>query len=59
MLFFKLIDVTIGNRVSAEAELGGLDIPEMGMLAYPDFALSRASGKKRPMVRADQASVLA
>jgi ammonium transporter, Amt family len=38
-LVFKLIDVIIGNRVSPEAELGGLDIPETGVLAYPDFAV--------------------
>ena len=37
--FFKLVDVTIGNRVSAEVEIEGLDIPEMGALAYPDFVL--------------------
>jgi Amt family ammonium transporter len=36
---FKIIEVFIGNRVSPEAELGGLDIPETGVLAYPDFAL--------------------
>ena len=29
----------MGNRVSAEVELEGLDIPEMGALAYPDFVL--------------------
>ena len=38
-LFFKLVEVTMGNRVSAETELEGLDIPEMGTLAYPDFVL--------------------
>ncbi len=38
-LFFKLVDVTMGNRVSAETEMEGLDIPEMGALAYPDFVL--------------------
>jgi Amt family ammonium transporter len=37
--FFKLVDALIGNRVSAEVELEGLDIPEMGVLGYPDFAL--------------------
>jgi Amt family ammonium transporter len=37
--FFKLVDVLIGNRVSADVELEGLDIPEMGALAYPDFVL--------------------
>jgi len=38
-VFFKVVDVVMGNRVSAEAELEGLDIPEMGALAYPDFVL--------------------
>ena len=37
--FFKVIEATMGNRVSAEAEIEGLDIPEMGALAYPDFVL--------------------
>jgi Amt family ammonium transporter len=37
--FFKIVDAVMGNRVSAEAELEGLDIPEMGALAYPDFVL--------------------
>jgi hypothetical protein len=31
--------VLMGNRVSAAVELEGLDIPEMGALAYPDFVL--------------------
>ncbi|HEV8316014.1 MAG TPA: ammonium transporter [Vicinamibacterales bacterium] len=38
-LFFKLVDLLMGNRVSAETELEGLDIPEMGALAYPEFVL--------------------
>jgi Amt family ammonium transporter len=37
--FFKVVDAIMGNRVSAEAELEGLDIPEMGAMAYPDFVL--------------------
>jgi Amt family ammonium transporter len=37
--FFKIVDALMGNRVSAEAELEGLDIPEMGASAYPDFVL--------------------
>jgi Amt family ammonium transporter len=37
--FFKLVEVTMGNRVSAEAELEGLDVPEMGILGYPDFVI--------------------
>jgi Amt family ammonium transporter len=34
-----LIGKLVGNRVSNEDELGGLDIPEMGVLAYPDDAI--------------------
>jgi ammonia channel protein AmtB len=30
--------ITKGHRVSAEAEELGLDLPEMGALAYPDTA---------------------
>jgi Amt family ammonium transporter len=33
--FFKLVDVLMGNRVSAETEIEGLDMPEMGVLGYP------------------------
>ncbi len=31
-----IIGKMVGNRVSAEDELQGIDIPEMGILAYPD-----------------------
>jgi Amt family ammonium transporter len=34
-----VMDVIIGQRVSAEDELEGLDIPEMGALCYPEFVL--------------------
>jgi Amt family ammonium transporter len=40
-LFFKLLDKVWGLRVSPEIELEGLDIPEMGVLAYPDSPLIR------------------
>jgi Amt family ammonium transporter len=36
-LTFKLMDKVFGIRVSPEEELQGLDIPEHGMPAYPDF----------------------
>lgn len=36
-LLFKLIDVTMGLRVSKEEELEGLDATEHGGNAYPDF----------------------
>jgi ammonium transporter, Amt family len=39
--FFKICEKTIGMRTTAEAELIGLDIPEMGAYAYPkDFPLT-------------------
>ena len=31
------IDFFVGQRVGAKAELDGLDLPEMGALAYPEF----------------------
>ncbi len=38
-LFIKLLDKIMGIRVPKEAEVGGLDIPEMGAYAYPSFQL--------------------
>jgi Amt family ammonium transporter len=32
-----VLEYVIGHRVSAETELNGLDIPEMGQLGYPEF----------------------
>ena len=34
-----IIDMVVGQRVGSKAELEGLDIPEMGALCYPEFAL--------------------
>jgi Amt family ammonium transporter len=34
-----VIDWVVGQRVSAKAELEGLDIPEMGALGYPEFVI--------------------
>lgn len=36
------IEFFIGHRVSAETELAGLDIPEMGQLGYPEFVFVSA-----------------
>jgi Amt family ammonium transporter len=33
------IDAVVGQRVTAAVELDGLDLPEMGALAYPEFEL--------------------
>ena len=43
-VFFKVLDKIIGNRVSAEVELQGLDLPEMGALAYPEFQSAPGTG---------------
>jgi Amt family ammonium transporter len=34
-----VVDIVIGQRVSAHSELEGLDLPEMGALGYPEFQL--------------------
>ena len=38
-VYFKVADKVLGNRVSAEEEIEGLDLGEVGVLAYPDFTL--------------------
>ncbi len=43
-ILFKLIDKTIGLRVSPEEELEGLDLAEHGGNAYPDFEVSSYGG---------------
>jgi len=42
-IVFKLIDATIGLRVSREEELRGLDIGEHGMEAYAGFQIFTTS----------------
>ncbi len=32
-----VLDVILGQRVSADSEVEGLDLPEMGQLGYPEF----------------------
>lgn len=43
-VFFKVQSKTTGLRSSEADELAGLDVTEMGVLAYPDFAGSGAMG---------------
>src|SRR4051794_19960673 len=35
--FFTILNKTIGMRSDRDAEIAGLDMPEMGAMAYPDF----------------------
>ena len=34
-----VLDILVGQRVSAATEVAGLDLPEMGQLGYPEFVL--------------------
>ena len=36
-IFFKVMDATMGMRVSPEVEMEGLDVPEMGAHGYPEI----------------------
>jgi Amt family ammonium transporter len=47
-VFNFLVDKIIGQRVSAESELEGLDVPEMGAVGYPEFVL-RPQHEKIPL----------
>ena len=38
-VFNLIVDYFVGQRVSPQSELEGLDIPEMGALGYPEFVL--------------------
>jgi ammonium transporter, Amt family len=40
---FKLIGIVVGNRVKPEDELEGLDIPEMGVIAYSGIKMDKNS----------------
>jgi Amt family ammonium transporter len=43
IVFFSILKRTIGMRSDEEAEISGLDLPEMGALAYPDFLEAQGS----------------
>jgi ammonium transporter, Amt family len=47
LVFFKILDMIIGMRVSPEVEQEGLDLDETGVLAYPYFSLTNAYGVAR------------
>jgi Amt family ammonium transporter len=43
LIFAIVVDLLVGQRTSARSELEGLDLPEMGSLAYPEFELKSSS----------------
>jgi ammonium transporter len=45
---FKIADLLVGNRVSHETELEGLDIPEMGVAGYNGFDMDKVSETLHP-----------
>jgi ammonium transporter, Amt family len=47
-LFNIFVDHFIGQRVSPQSELEGLDLPEMGALGYPEFVL-KSFGQTSPV----------
>jgi len=40
-----IVDLCVGQRVGAKAELEGLDMPEMGALGYPEFELKASAAR--------------
>jgi Amt family ammonium transporter len=46
--WFKISNLITPIRVSAATETAGLDIPEMGALGYPDFAVQTPATEKAP-----------
>ncbi|HVM62426.1 MAG TPA: ammonium transporter [Verrucomicrobiae bacterium] len=52
-IFLKTLDWFIPMRVPPEVELEGLDIPETGLISYPDFQIisSHTTGFSTPMPR--------
>ena len=43
IIVYKIVDSIVGNRVSAETEIEGLDIPEMGCLGYNGVVADKAA----------------
>ena len=45
---FKIADAIVGNRVSLDTEIEGLDIPEMGVLGYSGVVLDKMAETPNP-----------
>jgi ammonium transporter, Amt family len=45
---YKLIEVTVGNRINPVAEVDGLDIPEMGVVGYAGVKMDKFSETPLP-----------
>ncbi len=43
LIVYKIIEVMVGNRVSVEVEIEGLDLPEMGVAGYAGMVMDKQS----------------
>jgi Amt family ammonium transporter len=43
IIVYKIAEVTVGNRVSLEVEIEGLDVPEMGVPGYAGMVMDKQS----------------
>jgi Amt family ammonium transporter len=43
IVVYKVIEMIVGNRVSPEVEMEGLDVPEMGCVGYCGMVMDKAS----------------
>jgi Amt family ammonium transporter len=50
-IVYQIAEVLVGNRVSQEVEIEGLDIPEMGVPGYSGIVMDKQS--ETPMLRGD------
>jgi Amt family ammonium transporter len=55
IIFWAIGKVTGGNRVPAEVEISGLDIPEMGLPGYPEWGPAAAVPEQFPVHTPDKA----
>jgi Amt family ammonium transporter len=58
LLWFKVSNMIVPLRSKAEHEIQGLDLPEMGAEAYPDYALTDGSSPSEAQVAGGGEAVL-
>jgi len=49
IVVYKIAEVLVGNRVSLETEIEGLDVPEMGVPGYAGMVMDKQS--ETPMLK--------
>ena len=49
IIVYKIAEVLVGNRVSMEVEIEGLDVPEMGVPGYAGMVMDKQS--ETPMLK--------